>query len=188
MTLKVLALDIEGGHGGSSKSLYTSILHLDLNEVNVEVWCKRQGSIQKHYMDIGVSCRVKPDMPKVSALPRLSRNTYVHLKFLWQFVRAHRFRAELLNEINSRFDVVHFNHEALSWLGAWLRSRTNAGFVLHNRTMLRDSFFARAQIRAMKAAADDVIFITENADNIPFVWCCNILLEGYGNHKNHPTT
>ena len=162
MTLKVLALDIEGGHGGSSKSLYTSILHLDLNEVNVEVWCKRKGSIQQRYMDIGVCCRVKPDMPKVSALPRLSRNTYAHAVFLWQFVRAYHFRAELLDEINNRFDVVHFNHESLAWLGVWLRSRTNAGFVLHNRTMLRDSFFARAQIRAMNTAADDVIFITEN--------------------------
>ena len=79
MTLKVLALDIEGGHGGSSKSLYTLILHLDPNEVDVEVWCKRKGSIQERYMDIGVCCHVKPDMPKVSALPRFSRNIYGHM-------------------------------------------------------------------------------------------------------------
>ena len=167
MVLKVLALDIEGGHGGSSKSLYTSILYLDQNVINIEVWCKRQGAIDRQYADIGVQCFVKADMPKVSALPRLSRNILVHLKFLWQFFRTRRFRSNLLNEINSRFDVVHFNHESLAWLGVWLRPRTNAGFIFHNRTMLRHTLFARAQIRAIDYAADDVIYITENErDNV----------------------
>jgi len=159
--LNVLALDIEGGHGGSSKSLYTSILHLDRTRFSVEVWCKRDG-IQDRYAEIGVPCHVKPNMPKVSALPKVSRNIFVHLRFLFEFIRAHRFRTELLLEINSRFDVVHFNHEALAWLGLWLRSKTSAGFVFHNRTMLRDTLFARAQIFAMRSASDDLIYITEN--------------------------
>ena len=165
MVLKVLALDIEGGHGGSSKSLYTSILYLDQTAINVEVWCKRQGVTKGYYDDIGVRCYVKPDMPKVSALPKLSRNIFVHLKFLWQFFQARRFRAELLHEINDRFDVVHFNHEALAWLGLWLRPRTNAGFVFHNRTMLQHTLFARAQIRAINSAADGTVYITENEQN-----------------------
>jgi len=114
-----------------------------------------------------VQCFVKSDMPKVSALPKLSRNILVHLKFLWQFFQTRRFRSELLHEINNRFDVVHFNHEALAWLGLWLRPRTNAGFVFHNRTMLRHTLFARAQMRAIDLAADDMIYITENErDNV----------------------
>ena len=164
--LKVLALDIEGGHGGSSRSLFNTIRHLDFNEVAVEVWCKREGAVRQAYEDLGVTCRITPGMPKVSALPRFSRNAYVHLAFMREFMAARGFRAELA-EASKDFDVLHFNHEALAWLGSWLRPRTEAALVFHNRTMLWRSVFARMQIRAMDRAADRLVFITENErDNV----------------------
>jgi len=162
MTTSVLALDIEGGHGGSSKSLYTVILGLDKTKVNVEVWCKRASDLQEKYAELGVTCRIKSDMPKVSALPRLSRNCYAHLRFLKDFYSASEFRKDLLRQVNDRFDVVHFNHEALAWVGAWLRPKVTAKLVFHNRTMLRPSIFSRLQVRAMDSAADYLVFITEN--------------------------
>jgi len=44
--LRVLCLDIEGGYGGSSRSLYESVAHLSRNDAEVTVWCKRAGPIQ----------------------------------------------------------------------------------------------------------------------------------------------
>ena len=164
MAINVLALDIEGGHGGSSRSLFTAVQHLDLNSINIEVWCKRGGVIEKRYADIGVPVRICPDMPKVTALKRFSRNVYSQLRFLYEFSKATEFRRTLLKEVNSRFDVVHCNHEALAYLGAWIRFRTHAGLVFHNRTMLWNNVFGRCQVRLMDHVADRLVFITENEE------------------------
>ena len=73
MTLRVLCLDIEGGYGGSSRSLFESIRHLDRDRVSPEVWCGREGPIQVRYRALDVPCRTV-SWPRYSALPRLSRN------------------------------------------------------------------------------------------------------------------
>ena len=168
MKLNVLALDIEGGHGGSSRSLYFAIQHLDPDQLNIEIWCKRAGAIKDAYSKLGVTCIIEPTMPKVTAFqPRFFRNLYFHLRFIYDFLKARKFRTRLVKAVNTRFDVVHFNHESLAWLGAWLRPRTDTGLVFHNRTRLSDSVFARTQIHLMDRAADRLVFITENEkDNV----------------------
>lgn len=169
--LRVLCLDIEGGYGGSSRSLYQSIRYLDRETVQVEVWCKRRGPIQEAYAALGVPCRVMPEMPKISALPRFSRNLYAHTHHWFDFGRAAAFRQELVREAG-RFDVVHMNHEALSRLAAWLRPRTGACITVHNRTMLWDTAFARRQLRCMERAATRLVFISENErDNVRRLGC-----------------
>ena len=169
--LRVLCLDIEGGYGGSSRSLYQSILHLDRQAVEVEVWCKCQGPIQEAYAALGVPCRVMPTMPKVSALPRFSRNLYAHARHWLDFWRASSFRRELARGAG-QFDVVHMNHESLARLAAWLRSRTRAAITVHNRTMLWDTPFSRRQVRCMARAASRLVFISENErDNVRRLGC-----------------
>lgn len=170
-TLRVLCLDIEGGFGGSSRSLFQSVKHLDREAVRVEVWCKRAGPIQEAYAGLGVSCRVPPDMPKVSALPRLSRNLLAHARHWLDFARSGAFRVELVARA-AEFDVVHLNHEALARLGVWLRPRTAAALTVHNRTMLHPTAFARSQVRAVARSADRLAFITENErDNVRRLGC-----------------
>ena len=164
--LRVLCLDIEGGHGGSSRSLFHVLRHMDRSQIQLEVWCKRKGAIQTWYSDIEIPCRVEPDMPKVSALPRFSRNLYAQAKYRLDFLRSGSFRAKLVAAA-SHFDVIHANHEALSHLMFWLRPRIKAAIVIHNRTMLHKSLFACRQIAQMNHAADRLVFITENErDNV----------------------
>ena len=167
MKLNVLALDIEGGHGGSSRSLYSTIQHLDQEEVNIEVWCRRESILKDAYAELGVRCIIEPTMPKITAQHKFSHNIKLLLLFLYDFLKARDFRTRLVKALNSHFDVIHFNHESLAWLGAWLSNRTDVALVFHNRTILKDSLFARAQIRAMDSAADRLVFITENEkDNV----------------------
>lgn len=163
--IRVLCLDIEGGYGGSSRSLFETVRHMDRGAVAIEVWCKKDGPIRPRYEALGIPCRIVPDMPRVSALPRLSRNLYTLAGFALSFLRSHRFRAALAAEIESRFDLVHFNHEALHMLMAWLRARTHAPFVMHVRTNLQPSIFARLQTRIMARSADRLVFITEHEQN-----------------------
>lgn len=160
--LRVLCLDIEGGFGGSSRSLFQSVKHLDRSRAETEVWCKREGPIQEHYRELGIACRVEPLMPKMSSLPRFSRNLFQCARFALEYRRSLGFRRALAREVNERFDLVHFNHEALFLLARWLRPRTRVPLTMHIRTNLVDTVFARRQTRLISKNIDHLVFITEN--------------------------
>lgn len=162
MTLRVLCLDIEGGFGGSSRSLYESLRHMDRAAVEPEVWCRRDGPVRGRYEAIGIACRVTPDMPRMNSLVRFSRNLVGYTRHVRDMLRQKAFRAELLEAVRARFDLVHFNHEGLFLLAAWLRGRHGKAQTLHVRTMIPRNTFGRWQCRRMAAASDSLVFITEN--------------------------
>ena len=162
--LRVLCLDIEGGYGGSSRSLFEALRHIDRDAVQPEVWCRRAGPIQPRYDAIGVPVRVEPTMPRFSALSALSRNLAVAAMFARSFVRARPFRGRLAREVADRFDLVHFNHEGLYWLARWLRRRVDAASSMHIRTNIEPTSFARFQARTISRAIGHRVFITENEE------------------------
>jgi glycosyltransferase involved in cell wall biosynthesis len=161
MTLRVLALDIEGGFGGSSRSLYELLRHMPRREAEVEVWCRRSGPIQAHYAAQNIPVRVTPDMPHISALPRFSRNVAAFGSYAWRWPRGGSFRRSL-RAAAARADVVHCNHEGLFLLARWLRPRTRSAITLHVRTHLPSTVVSRWQYRTIAATADRLAFITEN--------------------------
>jgi len=159
----VLCLDIEGGYGGSSRSLYESLRHLPTN-VSAEVWCRRQGPVQERYAALGISCRVMADMPHISSLPRLSRNIYAYANFFMRWHVSVAFRDALVKAAE-RFDIIHFNHEGLFLLASWLRrrvGRNRPGLTMHVRTHLPSTPFSRWQFRIIGRTVDQLVFITEN--------------------------
>jgi glycosyltransferase involved in cell wall biosynthesis len=163
LSLSVLCLDIEGGYGGSSRSLYESLRHLP-PDVTTEVWCRKQGPIQERYAAIGIPCRVAEDMPHINSLPRLSRNVYIYAKFLLRWHASASFRDTLLKAA-ARFDIIHFNHEGLFLLARWLRRRLGRhrpGLTMHIRTHSPSSLFSRWQFRTIGRSVDQLAFITEN--------------------------
>ena len=161
MILRVLCLDIEGGYGGSSRSLYESLRHMDRDAVSPEVWCVREGPIQSRYEELGIPTRVVGPLPRHNALPRASRNILALAQAqlaLWK-------RRSLLGELEDaarRFDVIHHNQESLFLLANRLRRRTGVRQVMHLRTNAEPSLFARWQARTIARAVDHVICITEN--------------------------
>lgn len=159
--LRVLCLDIEGGYGGSSRSLWESLRHMDRGAVAPEVWCRRAGPAQARYAELGVPCRTEPAMPRVNSLPRVSRNVAAYARFALAFRQAAAFRQRLVGEAH-RFEVVHFNHEGLYLLARWLRRRFAGAVTMHVRTMLPPSAFARWQARTIARTADRCAFISEN--------------------------
>jgi glycosyltransferase involved in cell wall biosynthesis len=162
--MKVLFLDIEGGHGGSSKSLFELVKNIVLIDENVkiDVWCKKKGEIHNKYKEVGVFTRVVSSMPKVRAVPRFSRNVWMQIIFfLIHWPKSRKFRRELLEE-SRNVDLIHFNHEGLYWLAFWLSRRTKVAMTMHIRTNPWDSFFARLQVKVIDNCTSSVIFITEN--------------------------
>lgn len=162
MRQRVLCLDIEGGYGGSSRSLFQSLSHLPEGAVEPEVWCRRAGPVQAAYAGAAIPCAVMPGMPTVSALPRFSRNLYAFARTGLRFPASRAFREALSAAVNERFDIVHFNHESLFLVARWLRRRTRVPFTMHIRTSLVPSVFARWQARIVSRAVDRTVFITEN--------------------------
>ena len=161
--LRVLCLDIEGGYGGSSRSLWEALRHIDRTQIEPEVWCRKDGPAQARYGADGIPVRVTPGMPAASALPKLSRNLIVFGRYFardWPLSRA--FRTELVQALVERFDLLHCNHESLFGLMRWLRHRVSVPITCHIRTNLWRSPFARWQVRSLDAAADRSVFITEN--------------------------
>lgn len=161
MTLRVLCLDIEGGFGGSSRSLYESIRHIDRTRVVPEVWCGRDGPVVPRYESLGVPCRVI-SWPRFSALPRLSRNLYALGRAKMNHIRLRPAIDDLVRIASERFDVIHANHESLFLILAALRQRTDLPLIMHLRTIVAPSVVARWQARSISHSADHAVFITEN--------------------------
>ena len=66
--MRVLCLDIEGGHGGSSRSLYHAIEGMDRSNLCIEVICKKHSNFVDKYAALNVRCNVLPEMPRITAL------------------------------------------------------------------------------------------------------------------------
>jgi glycosyltransferase involved in cell wall biosynthesis len=160
--LRVLCLDIEGGFGGSSRSLFEILRHMDREPVALEVWCRRDGPVRERYEALGIPCRITAAMPRMNTLPRASRNLFGYIMAARDMLRAHEFRTRLLEAVRGRFDAIHFNHEGLFLLAAWLRRRHGKAQTMHIRTMIPRNLFGRWQCRRLARAHERLAFITEN--------------------------
>jgi glycosyltransferase involved in cell wall biosynthesis len=160
--LRVLCLDIEGGHGGSSRSLFNSLSYLDRNKVNVDVWCRKKSAIKDRYRSIGISVDTISGMPKTSSLPRMSRNLFfLAVFFFYDWPRSRGFRKKLSKE-SVRYDLIHCNHESLYWLARWIKRNIGVPITIHKRTNLWPTIFASFQVKIISKYVSGIVFITEN--------------------------
>ena len=160
--LRIICLDIEGGFGGSSRSLYESLRLMEREDMGAEVWCRRDGPVRSRYAALSIPCRIAPGMPRMNSLARISRNIFGYAICLRDLMSWRKEIAALARVIAERFDVVHFNHEGLFILARLLRRRHGKAQTMHVRTLIPDNIFGRWQCRRMAEAADRFSFITEN--------------------------
>jgi glycosyltransferase involved in cell wall biosynthesis len=161
--LRVLCLDIEGGHGGSSRSLLNALEAICRDDIHPEVICRRGGWVEDAYADNGIACDVDSSMPTFTALDRESRNLFDGLDFLirrWPHSRA--FRRKLLKRAQG-VDLVHCNHISLFLLARWLKQQLpRLILTMHIRTQPEATHTARWQARIAAKYCDGLIYITEN--------------------------
>ncbi|MEM8970654.1 MAG: glycosyltransferase family 4 protein [Pseudomonadota bacterium] len=164
--MRVLCLDIEGGFGGSSRSLYESLRFIG-PDFCPEVWCRKAGPAQQRYSQLDIPSVVHTDMPHISSLPLLSRNLFIYYKFAANWRRTSNFRSELAARSDTDFDLIHFNHEGLFLLAQWLRRALGSRITMtaHVRTHLPENAFTRWQYRGLANAVDGTVFITEMERN-----------------------
>ncbi len=154
----ILHLDIEGGSGGSSRSLLYLLQAYDRSKYDVSVWHRKPGPISDQLQASGIQHRLEPDI--FSVLP-ISRNNLkqwiVESRRLPGMIRlARRLVAFSPN-------ILHLNYEGLvplHWMATrfGLRSKT----VLHFRTTSPANAVYRAYAGHINSCVDHLIFITEN--------------------------
>jgi len=163
--IRILFIDIEGGTGGSSKSLYELIRGFDDNEINLEVYSKKNGPIINLYKKINIEYNVNKLIPKITSVKKNSRNILIYLKFfLYDWLISYGFRKQLIQDLNY-FDVVHLNHESLFFLASWLKKKVKCKITLHIRTNLYKTIFSIWQTKIISKSCNGIIFITENEKN-----------------------
>ena len=162
--LNVLCLDIEGGHGGSSKSLYNSLKYIDQKNIKPFVICKKSG-LEQQYKALGIMCIVDKTMPTFTALRKQNRNILFYFIFkFYIWPKSRKFRKNLLHIINkNNINLVHCNLISLFLLARWLKKiKPDIILTLHVRTNPVNTYTGRFQAKVSNSVFSNKIFITEN--------------------------
>lgn len=159
-TLQILHIDIEGGFGGSSRSLAMYII--GLQEINKErfssqVLCKSPGPIQHLYEKINVPCEIFPYMFTRIPLPKYNlRNLLSALPRLIDIWRLHR-KITIIQP-----DIIHLNYAGLMFNGWLLKLVGYKGKIItHSRVIWPQNFFARLFSSYLEKSTDHLVAIAE---------------------------
>lgn len=165
--MNVLYIDIEGGWGGSSRSLYFLIKYLDRDRFTPIVLLGKVGPIKQYYEALGIRHFIFSPIPRVTAMK--NGNLKSTLLFLVRLIYLPRLLWRIRGAIrDSNVRIIHFNHESLFFLGLCCKVFRNVKKVFHVRTMLPNNSWARLQICLGSYAADWLVFITENERDLWF--------------------
>jgi len=158
--LRILHIDIEGGFGGSSRSLAMYIK--GLQEINKErfsshVLCKSPGPIQHLYEKINVPCEIFPSMFTRIPLPKYNvRNLLSALPRVIDIWRLHKKIGEI------KPDIIHLNYAGLIFNGRLLKLLGYKGKIItHSRVIWPENIFARLFSSYLEKSTDHLIAIAE---------------------------
>lgn len=156
----ILYLDLEGGWGGSSRSMFYLIEHLDHARFRPIAVTRSDGPIAKKYSDINIPHVTLSNIP--SFRPAERKNALAYLIYLWSRRKLNKVMVRL-QEIreHENIQLVHVNHESLALVGQEIAHRLGLPWVCHVRTLLIPGIFARKVYRVIARDAAHIIFITE---------------------------
>jgi len=167
--IKILCLDIEGGHGGSSKSLFYLLQKINKKKFKIEVICKKDSWLKEKYHKENIKCIIDQSMPRAIILQKISRNFFSLIFFIiYVWPKSKRFRLHLLQKLKN-IDILHCNHISLFLLAFWIKKKLpKLKITFHIRTMFWPykknnwHFFYKWTLKITNKICDHFIFITEN--------------------------
>jgi glycosyltransferase involved in cell wall biosynthesis len=160
--LRLLCIDHEGGHGGSSHSLYNLLTALDQEAIRPTVWCRRHSKLLEMYRDHGIPCVVKEWIPRF----RVQNTTIATLSnaksVLGEFWQARRDIQAIAKSHKDEFDLIHLNYESLLPFGIFLKRALSLDLTIHIRTRVVHGLLMRLQNMLVSRVCRNVVFITGN--------------------------
>ncbi len=160
--MNLLHIDVEGGWGGSSISLFEIVKKLKGTTHKSYVVCRRQGPIQKKYKKESIEFYLEKRL--YSYIPRKKGKNFKN--FLGSFFQLFLFPLGILNLIKiinkNKIDIIHLNYEGFFLLGFFLKFFTKKPIIFHVRTQFpENNFICKLIVKLIdKYIADYIFFIT----------------------------
>ena len=167
--INILCIDIEGGKGGSSRSLFYALQAISKKKIflnlNITVICRQDSWIKNQYEKIGIKCIIDKNIPRFTSLERPIRNIYQLIIFLLLIWPKSKYFRNNLKKM-SHYDVLHFNHISLGILAFWCKlKKIGKKKIMHMRTMPHKNFFSKFLCKISAYSCKSFVYITENEKN-----------------------
>jgi len=157
--INTVHIDIEGGWGGSSRSLYELISRLDRKNFNPIVIHRKKGPIEEKYRAINIPTVHIPEI--VSFAPRKKKSTKIFLgtipKMFGFFSSIKKIR-KVLRHHNA--DIIHLNYEGLFMLAFALYRINSPPIVCHCRTVIPYNIWGKWMTRVLGKNVMYMFFIS----------------------------
>ena len=156
---KILFIDIEGGFGGSSRSLLNIVLNLNKKQFLPIVLCKKKGPTTKKLKELNIKYFIEPRIFSIIPLKKNNiKNLLINLYKIF-------FINKVINKIiHIKPDLLHLNYEGLVPLHYMLmKKKFKEPTVLHFRSsVVRNNFLYKIYAKYINKYINYLIFITEN--------------------------
>lgn len=157
--VRTLHIDIEGGVGGSSRSLFELLSRLDRNRISPFVVHRIDGPIVERYAEIGIPTLHVPEIASYAPRDEKSlKNLIASLPRLVRINQAVDRVAELAR--GHQAQVIHLNYEGLFLMAPLLRRRLGLPMVGHSRTQIPNNLWGRWEARTLAKNVSHMFFIS----------------------------
>ena len=161
--VRTLHIDIEGGLGGSSRSLLELLSRLDRSRISPFVVHRVDGPIAKRYAEIGIPTAYVPEIATYTPLLRKSfKNFLACLPRLSRVGRASDRVAELARDHGAQ--VIHLNQEGLFLMARPLVRRLKLPMVGHSRTQIPNNILGKWEARTLAKNVSHMFFISPSEE------------------------
>jgi|GEM_PF-912559 len=158
-TIRTIHVDIEGGFGGSSRSLYELVSRLDRERFTPLVLHRQKGPIEERYRKIGIETLHVPEIG--SYAPRDKNSFKIFVASLPRLLRLRK-AANIIAAAakGHKADIVHLNYEGLFLLAKLLQKRLDLPFVCHSRTQIPLNRWGQWVVRTLAKTTNQMFFIS----------------------------
>lgn len=157
--VRTVHIDIEGGWGGSSRSLYQLVAGFDRTRVDPVIVHRQTGPLEDWYKRIGVPTVLVPEI--ASFVPRRKNSAKIFIANLPTIIRKRQGVGRIVEIIRNRDSrVIHLNYEGLFLLAPRLKVETGLPIVCHYRTHLPENVWARWLVHQLSQSVDHFFFIS----------------------------
>ena len=161
LAINTAHVDIEGGWGGSSRSLFELIKRLDRCRIAPIVIHREAGPLQDWYKSIGIPTYHVPEI--ASLVPRenhVLKNIIARIPQLMRINSAARKIADITLERET--DLIHLNYEGLFLLARRLQALTHLPMIGHWRTQVGRNLWGRWLAKSFNDSTQRIFFISPN--------------------------
>lgn len=157
----ILFIDIEGGWGGSSRSLYYLISNLDRSKFNPVVIYRKPGPNRERYEGLGITTYLVEGIFSFAPRKRKSiRILYGNLADLLVVFRRIKMICSIASD--EKIDLIHLNYEGLFFVAKLLSKKLSVPIVCHSRTLIPKNYWGKHVVRTLEKSVEHMFFISDN--------------------------